>query len=131
MPLLLAQGDDAAGGMVSVIGWGLVLLALVVAAFVAILWLKRWLKSDMTSVSTGFGLSDLREMHRRGQLTDEEYERARGKIAAASKAVTSQMPSPAGGRRAPGAAGPAAASGPGPIPPPPPHGSVRPPPPQR
>ncbi|MBA3273427.1 MAG: SHOCT domain-containing protein [Chthoniobacterales bacterium] len=58
---------------------------------------------DLPVREMGFGLSELRSMHRQGQLTDEEFERARGKITSAAKAATSQMPDPAGGRRAPGA----------------------------
>ena len=88
----------------SVFGWSLVLIALVVLAFVGIAWLRKWMKADDAPVgATGFGLSELREMHRRGQLTDEEYERARGKITTAAKAMTSKMADPAGGRRAPNA----------------------------
>jgi len=51
----------------------------------------------------GFGLGELRRMHARGELTDEEFERARGKMTASAKSITANMPDPAGGRRAPGA----------------------------
>jgi hypothetical protein len=87
----------------SVFGWLLVLLVLVVVGFMAIAWLRRWMKEDVPAGGTGFGLSELRRMHARGELTDEEYERASGKMKAAAKATTASMPDPAGGRRAPGA----------------------------
>jgi hypothetical protein len=35
--------------------------------------------------SLGFSLSDLRELHRSGKLSDEEFERARTKMAASMK----------------------------------------------
>jgi Short C-terminal domain len=73
----------------------------VVAGFVVISWLRKWMKEEIPTGGLGFGLSELRQMHARGELTDEEYERARGKLTASAKAVTANMPDPAGGRRAP------------------------------
>ncbi len=88
-----------------VFGWALVVLVLVLAGFMAIAWLRRWMKEDdVPTGGIGFGLGELRQMHARGELSDEEYERARGKMTASAKAVTAAMPDPAGGRRAPGAA---------------------------
>lgn len=87
--------------------WSFVLIVLVVVAFMGIVWLRRWMKAeDIPSGGAGFGLSELRSLHRRGQISDEEFERAREKITRASKAITSQMADPAGGRRAPGASRP-------------------------
>lgn len=101
LPATLAQ--DTGTNAIRVLGWSLVLIALVVCAFVGVLWIRKWMKADdLPSGSTGFGLSELRALHRRGQLTDAEFERARDKITSAAKAVTSQMTDPAGGRRAPG-----------------------------
>ncbi len=86
-----------------VFGWSLVVIVLVVVGFMAIAWLRKWMKDDdVPSGGIGFGLSELRQMHARGALTDEEYERARGKMTASAKAITANMPDPAGGRRAPG-----------------------------
>jgi hypothetical protein len=88
----------------SVVGWSIVVIILVVAGFATISWLRKWMKEDdIPSGGTGFGLSELRRMHARGELTDEEFERARGKMTASAKAITANMPDPAGGRRAPGA----------------------------
>src|SRR5918993_471246 len=97
LPVTLAQAA-------SVFGWSLVVIVLVVIGFMTIAWLCKWMKEDdIPSGGIGFGLSELRQMHARGELTDEEYERARGKMTASAKAVTANMPDPAGGRRAPGA----------------------------
>src|SRR5215210_6612608 len=89
----------------SVFGWSIVVLIFIVLGFVAIAWVRKWLKEDdIPSGGTGFGLGELRKMHARGELTAEEYERARSKMSAAAKAITADMPDPAGGRRAPGIA---------------------------
>ena len=88
----------------SVVGWSIVVIILVVAGFATISWLRKWMKEDdIPSGGTGFGLGELRRMHARGELTDEEFERARGKMTASAKSITANMPDPAGGRRAPGA----------------------------
>jgi len=90
----------------SVFGWALVVLVFVVAGFMAIAWLRKWVKEDdIPGGGAGFGLSELRQMHARGELSNEEYERARAKMTASAKAITANMPDPAGGRRAPGAQG--------------------------
>ncbi len=89
--------------VIPILGWSFVLIVLVVCAFVGITWIRKWMKAEeLPERGAGFGLSELRAMHRRGQLTDEEFERAREKITSAAKAVTGQMADPAGGRRAPG-----------------------------
>ena len=103
--VFLAQ--DSGSGIAGVFGWSIVLIILVVLAFVGILFIKRWMQNDdIPAGGTGFGLSELRQMHRRGQLTDAEYEAAKEKMTSVAKAMTSKMPDPAGGRRAPGAASP-------------------------
>lgn len=99
----LAQAEN----VIPILGWSFVLLILVVCAFVGIIWIRKWMRADdLPTGATGFGLSEMRAMHKRGELTDEQFERARDKITSAAKAVTSQMADPAGGRRAP-TAGPA------------------------
>lgn len=89
---------------VSVLGWSAVLIVLIVGAFMAVMWLRRWIKDDdVPTAKIGFSLTDLRELHRRGEMTDEEFERARAKMTASAKAIAASIPDPAGGRRAPGA----------------------------
>lgn len=99
--------------VIPILGWSFVLIVLVVCAFVGITWIRKWMKAEeLPERGAGFGLSELRAMHRRGQLSDEEFERAKGKITSAAKAVTSQMADPAGGRRAPGVHRPTDVQGP-------------------
>jgi hypothetical protein len=97
VPTTLAQ-------TVSILGWSAVLIVFLIGAFMAVMWLRRWIKEDdVPAGKIGFSLTDLRELHRRGEMSDEEFERARAKMTASAKAVTANMPDPAGGRRAPGA----------------------------
>ena len=81
----------------SVFVWLLVLVAAVIGGFWVVTWLKRWLKTDEEPVSIGFSLSDLRDLHRAGKLSDEEFERARAKMAASMKRDLSKPPRPAAG----------------------------------
>ena len=87
---ILADGS----GIISVIGWSLVLIVLLLAGFFAVSKLRHWLQNDEPAVSIGFTLSDLRQLHREGKMTDEEYEKARSKMMAGAKAMTSKLPDP-------------------------------------
>jgi hypothetical protein len=59
--------------------------------------LKRRMKAeDDTPVTpSGFTLSDLRQMHRSGQLSDEEFARAKEKVVAAAQRAEERMKDPA------------------------------------
>jgi len=77
MPIL-AQFEDAG----SIFFWSLVLIGLVVAATFGVMWIRRWMRQD-DDPGAGFTLSDLRELHRQGKMTDQEFEKAKA-IALAS-----------------------------------------------
>lgn len=63
----------------SVAPWlGLLLLVVLVGA-VIILAVRRYMRSDVKGPE-GFSLEDLRQMRRRGEMDDEEYERARAAL---------------------------------------------------
>ena len=102
LPLSLLAQPSHTGG---VIGWSLVLIVLIIAGAAGVLLLRRWLKEDDTPASDGggigFSLSDLRQLHREGKITDEELERARSKMVAAGKAMAEKLPDPLAGRRQP------------------------------
>ena len=88
---ILAQ----ASGLPAVFFWTLVLIIGLILLFVAVTWLKRWLAPKDASVGVGFTLSDLRQMHREGKLTDAEFEKAKFQaLAAAQKATERQANSP-------------------------------------
>ena len=100
--LILAQSSNVG----PVIGWSLVLIVLIIAGAAGVLMLRRWLKEDDTPAGgvgegVGFSLSDLRQLHREGKITDEELERARSKMVAAGKAMAEKLPDPLAGRRQP------------------------------
>lgn len=65
--------------------WSLILVCLAVAGFVLVAWVKRRTQQQDTGQSIGFSLADLRELHRTGKISDQEFERARGKMAASLK----------------------------------------------
>ena len=65
--------------------WCLILVGLVVVGAVLALWVKRRMQHQDTGPAIGFSLADLRELHRTGQISDQEFERARGKMAASLK----------------------------------------------
>jgi hypothetical protein len=73
-----------------------VLIVLLIAAFVGLVRLRRWIKEEDDGVggSAGFGISDLRRLHREGKLSDEEFEKARGQMIAGAKAMTENLPDP-------------------------------------
>jgi hypothetical protein len=87
---LLAQA-----GIASVIGWSLVLITLLLVGYFAVMRLRSWLRNDdVPTGGIGFTLSDLRQLHREGKMTDEEYERARGKMVSAAKEMAAKLPDP-------------------------------------
>ena len=124
MPALFAPlvinvlAQDSSGSMLRVIGWSLVLICLLVVGFFAISKLRQWLREDDTPApGIGFTLSDLRQLHKQGQMTDEEFERAKAKIVGGAKAMAAKLPDPLARDRGGGAGGakgrpPAAPPGP-------------------
>jgi hypothetical protein len=70
----------------SVLVWSLVLIFFVVLGFVAVSYVRKWVKDDEVSdKGPGFTLGDLRRMHAKGQMTDEEFEKARAQMIAATQ----------------------------------------------
>ena len=71
----------------SIIKLSLLLVVLVVAGWVTVLQVRRRLTSPDETSGVGFTLSDLRQLHRSGQMSDEEFERAKAKVVDAAKRV--------------------------------------------
>lgn len=84
---LLAQQSDKQAFSKEVLFWlGAIVVAAVVLGFIA-LWLRKALTREVEpGPSLGFTLADLREMHEQGELSDEEFEAAKGKMLAKSRA---------------------------------------------
>jgi uncharacterized membrane protein len=72
--------------------WSLILVAVVVVGFIVVVWVKRRIQQPDSAPTLGFSLADLRELHRTGKISDEEFERARGKMAASLKHQSTQKP---------------------------------------
>ena len=86
---ILAQ--QASNGAGDVVIWSLVLIVALVVMFIGIAWLRRWMAGPAEPAGgTGFTLSDLREMHRKGQLSDEEFERAKLQMVATARAAANK-----------------------------------------
>ena len=69
----------------SVIKLSLILVVLVIAGWVTVWQVRRRLTQPDESSGTGFTLSDLRRLHKAGQITDEEFEKAKGKVVEAAR----------------------------------------------
>ena len=74
-----------ANAPMSIVVWSMVLLAAVVVGYAAVAWVRRKLRQPDEPASLGFSLEDLRKMHHLGQLTDEEFERARTRMTAGAR----------------------------------------------
>jgi hypothetical protein len=83
-----------------VIAWSVGILILLVVGMAAAARLRRRVRQDdAPAPALGFTLSDLRQMHRAGQLTDDEFNKAKEKIVAASQAAAERI-APAPGTEA-------------------------------
>ena len=82
VPTLLAD-DDPFGVMIACA----FLLVLVVGGAYAVMWLRKrfWTAEDEAVSGVGFTLGDLRHLHKTGQISEEEYNRAKEKIVAAAR----------------------------------------------
>jgi hypothetical protein len=94
---LIAQDDS--GSVISVMMWSAATLVVIILCFVGYSHLKRWMQQPEEAGALGFGFSDLRELHRQGKITDQEYETARQKMLGAAKQMTENLPDPLAGTR--------------------------------
>jgi hypothetical protein len=91
-PTLLAASSRGGGGDTSdvikyILLWSGGLVVVIVLGMWAAAHLKRRYQqhSDQASSAAGFTLSDLRQLHRSGQMTDEEFARAKAKVVEAAR----------------------------------------------
>src|SRR4051794_27697318 len=84
-------------GVAGILGWSLVLIVLIFVAFFAVVRLRNWMKEDHASPSAGFSLTDLRQLHRSGKMTDAEFEKARNLMVANAKRMTEGLADPLAG----------------------------------
>ena len=87
----------------SIIVWSLLLIGLIVAGWLTVWQVRRRLQKDEPLGNAGFTLSDLRQLHKSGKMTDEEFERAKAKVLdAARRAAARDAEVQAGSQRAGG-----------------------------
>lgn len=70
-----------------------VIALLLIILMIALLWVARksifgWMKEPDATSSPGFTLSDLRQLHKSGAMTDEEFERAKAQIVQSMQSAT-------------------------------------------
>ncbi len=88
---MLADVDS--GNILSVLFWTVVTIAALIAGYVVVMRVKNWLSGpDVSSAPLGFTLSDLRKMHAAGQMSDEEFEKAKSRTIEASKKLMEKPP---------------------------------------
>jgi hypothetical protein len=71
--------------------WSLVLIVILLVLFGAVAMYRRWMNADDVSGGEGFTLSDLRRLHKSGQMTDEEFEKAKRILIGSVKAAAEKM----------------------------------------
>jgi hypothetical protein len=69
----------------------LVLIGVIIVSYFTIVAVRRWSRQEDAHPPGGFSLTDLKQMHRSGQLTVEEYERARAMIVARTKQAAEEQ----------------------------------------
>ena len=82
--------------------WSLALIGVLAVGLVVVSKVKRRLQEPDQPSSMGFTLSDLRQLHKSGQMTDEEFEKAKVKIIEAAKKAAERDAKPPAARRATG-----------------------------
>ena len=87
----LAQPSNIGG----VIGWSLVLIVLLIIGAAGVLRLRRWMKEDdLPAGGIGFTLSDLRQLHKQGKMTDAEFEKAKEMMLGGARKLAESLPHP-------------------------------------
>lgn len=80
-----------------VLPWLILLVGLIIVGGVAIYFFRRWMWHDSRSSTAGFTLQDLRDLHARGELTDEEFNAAKaamiGRLAEPAKSQEPKLTS--------------------------------------
>jgi len=97
-----ALAETGIGDIAGVVFWSLLTIGAIVVAFLAYVRLKQWMKADEDVHGEGFTLGDLRQLHKQGKMSTEEFERAREKMVASAKQMADKMPDVLpGGRKNP------------------------------
>jgi cytochrome c-type biogenesis protein CcmH/NrfG len=75
-----------------------VLIVIVIIGAIAVLWARRRMRGDDADIAdvpvAGFTLGDLKRLHQAGQISNEEFEKARATVVAATKRAAERMAVP-------------------------------------
>ena len=74
---ILAQDESSEG---AIFFWALLLLVLVIGLFVVVAILRKKMSPNEDFHGVGFTLADLRQLRKRGQMSDEEFEKAKSAL---------------------------------------------------
>ena len=83
IPILAASDEMTPEQYRRIIVASLIIIVLIIAAFVIVTMVRRRLRAEDdlgSSGGIGFTLSDLRQLHKSGKMSAEEFERAKAKI---------------------------------------------------
>lgn len=69
----------------SIVKWSLLLMVFIVIGWVTVWQVRRRLTKADDASGAGFTLSDLRQLHKSGQMSDVEFERAKARVVDAAK----------------------------------------------
>ncbi len=87
-------------GTTDILIWSMVLMGLLlVGLFVVVRLKKKLTQAELPGASGGFTLSDLRQLHKSGKMSDEEFEKAKARIVMAAKAATARGEASTTGQR--------------------------------
>ena len=78
--MTIASGPPSANIDPAFFLWVAVLVGVVIAGGILVAVIRRRFRAGGQAELQGFTLHEIREMHRRGDLTDEEFEQARATI---------------------------------------------------
>ena len=77
---VLATSRTPADVILDVLPWSGLLVGLAVVGWIVIVVVRRSLGGSGRTMPTGFTLDDLRRMHAAGDLSDEEFSRAKARL---------------------------------------------------
>ena len=77
--------------MGGVLWLSVLMIGLVLICFVAVAQVKKRLFRSDDTLSAGFTLADLRALHRSGQMSDAEFEKAKEAVVAAARRAAERL----------------------------------------
>ena len=94
--LLLANEQDAERLFIDMLPWLGLLCVIVLILGVLAMWIRARLRTPGNPTGDGYTLVDLRQMHARGELSDEEFDKAREAMIAGVRGPDTPNPEESG-----------------------------------